>query len=223
MSLAAASASISAGDALVALAAAEGSAADPYLRSATLLAGRESRRNLADAIHLIALLHGSYPGVVDHAAGTMLGQHTRRWLEASVDAFGVERAWLARLQAAAGPIPSTPHANRTATVVLGQRHALETLARSERSGCALGTATMLLADWAAVRALLEVAGTRLGAEPGPSRMPDAGAIAAAVDAAVTSPGMQRAVQFGGQQLLLQHRGLWQLLAARQAARAEAEL
>jgi hypothetical protein len=36
-----------------------------------------------------------------------------------------------------------------------------------------------------------------------------------------SPSFERAMSFGAQQLLAQHRGLWDLLEARQAARAEA--
>jgi hypothetical protein len=35
-----------------------------------------------------------------------------------------------------------------------------------------------------------------------------------------SPAMERAISFGAQQILAQHRGLWDLLEARQLARGE---
>jgi len=40
---------------------------------------------------------------------------------------------------------------------------------------------------------------------------------AATDAA-TSPSVERAIAFGAQQMLVQHRGLWDLLEAREIAR-----
>ena len=60
----------------------------------------------------------------------------RAWLATATHAFAGERAYLARLAVAAGPVPSTPGAGDSDAAVLGQRHAIEMLAQSERNGCA---------------------------------------------------------------------------------------
>ena len=49
-------------------------------------------------------------------------------------------------------------------------------------------------------------------------LPDADETVAIVASAATSPGMERAIGFGAQQLFAQHRGLWSLLEARAEAR-----
>lgn len=214
---------VGAGAALFALVDADGSGAEPYLRSAELLAGRTAPRNFADFVHLLSLLHGAFPGVVDRVAGTPLAPAARRWVEAAVDGFAAERALLLRLQAAAGPIPSTPHADRAAGAVLGQRAALDILARSERTGCALGAAAALVLDWGTVRALLDHAADRLGVAPAALALPGRDALAVVLDAAAPTHGAERALLFGAEQLLVQHRSLWRLLRARRAARAEVEV
>jgi len=123
-----------------------------------------------------------------------------------------------RLTAAVGPIPSTPGAAETESTLLAQRHALEILARSERSGCALGAATALVSDWWPIRRLLDRAAARAGIEaPAPS-LPDEASIVAVVDSECASPAGGRALAFGAEQMLLQNRGLFDLLEARAAAR-----
>ena len=103
---------------------------------------------------------------------------------------------------------------------MAARHALETLATSERSGCALGAATALVGDWWPIRRLLDRAATRAGLEcPAPS-LPDENSVVEVIHLACDSPASERALRFGGEQLLLQHRGLFDLLEARAEARSE---
>ena len=100
------------------------------------------------------------------------------------------------------------------------RHALETLATSERNGCALGAATALVGDWWPIRRLLDRAATRAGIEcPAPS-LPDEGSIIEVIEQASDTVAAERALAFGGEQLLLQHRALFDLLEARADARAD---
>ena len=94
------------------------------------------------------------------------------WLNRASEAFERERLYLVRLTSAVGPLPSTPGAAETEASLVAARHALETLAMSERDGCALGAATALVGDWWPVRRLLDRAATRAGTEaPAPS-LPD---------------------------------------------------
>jgi hypothetical protein len=75
-------------------------------------------------------------------------------------------------------------------------------------------------DWSPVRAVLDAAGRRLGIELPPSRMDGETDLRAVADVAGEAPATERALLFGAQQLALQHRGLWDLLEARQQARFE---
>ena len=204
---------------LLARATAEGSAAHPYLSSEALLSGPDAARNLSDAVHFLCMLHGRHPGVVDHAASRSVETLERRWLDRAAVAFAAERAFLTRLAVAAGPIPSTPGAADSEAAVIGQRHAIEMLARSERNGCALGAAVALVIDWAGVRPVLDTAARRFGVTPPRSGLDDPESIARFADAAAARPAIERALMFGAEQIVLQHRGLWDLLEARQEARA----
>ena len=58
----------STGALLAAAVAARGSAAQGWSRSETLLRSPDSARNFADLLHFLCILHGRYPGIVDHAA-----------------------------------------------------------------------------------------------------------------------------------------------------------
>ena len=77
-------------DLLVSLVHAEGSATHPYPQATELTAGPEAMRNLADAAHYLCVLHGRFPGVIDHAAAktshpAALGpsaEERQRWLSA---------------------------------------------------------------------------------------------------------------------------------------------
>ena len=144
----------------------------------------------------------------------------RDWLLAASDAFERERLYLVRLTAAVGPLPSTPGSAETESVLGQQRHAIETLALSERRGCALGATTALIADWVAVRAVLDRAAARMSVDVPACVLPDDVAVAVVIQAAVEGVAAERALAFGGEQLLLQNRGLFDLLEARAEARGD---
>lgn len=212
---------ICAGGMIATLAQAEGSAAHSYVNGVELRSGRHATRNLADTVHYLCLLHGRYPGVVDYAANHTVQGEAREWLISAVDGFVRERSLLTKLTVAAGPLPSTPGQAESEAAAHGQRHALEMLAQSDRTGCALGAAIALVLDWSAVRGVLGVAAKRLGLEAPDAVLPDLESTSALAQlAASASPAVERAMTFGAQQILAQHRGLWDLLEARQIARGE---
>lgn len=212
---------VASGQSLVAaLVAAEGSASHRYTTSHDILAGKHSARNLADAVHYLCILHGRHPGVADFAAAHTINDEARGWLIDAVDGFIRERSFLTRLVVAVGPLPSTPGQAESEQAVNGQRHALEMLAQSDRNGCALGAAMALVLDWASIRSVLGAACRRFGVDAPPSILPSDVDTIALAQSVSTSPALERAISFGAQQILAQHRGLWDLLEARQAARGE---
>jgi hypothetical protein len=158
--------------------------------------------------------------VVELALGSAPPAPVRAWLENASSAFERERLYLVRLTSAVGPIPSTPGAAETEAALLAQRHALETLARSERSGCALGAATALVADWVALRPLLDKVAVRVGVDVPPCALPGEQSIANVLEAGASSVAAERAIRFGAEQLLLQQRALFDLLEARSEARED---
>ena len=203
---------------LLARLAEHGSVAHPCAANPVWMRAPGAARDLADMIHYLCVLHGRYPGLVDHAAARVVEPEARAWLTQATYAFAGERAYLARLAVAAGPVPSTPGAAGSDAAVLGQRHAMETLACSERRGCALGAAMALVLDWAAVRTCLDGAAARFGVDAPAYAAADRGAIAAVADLYADSAPVQRAMLFGAEQILVQHHGLWDLLEARREAR-----
>ncbi|WP_349238453.1 DUF6975 family protein [Sphingomonas faeni] len=208
----------SAWQALVQLAEADGSVAHPHYRS--LIAGGPAPRNLSDAVHALCSVHGDHPGMIADVLAHAVQPEARDWLTAAAAGFVDERTYLALLTAAVGPLPSTPGQAETESALVGERHALEMLARSERRGCATGAVAALLLDWSAIRRTLDVAAERFGlAVPAPTFPSDADT-QAMIAALGTSPGIQRAILFGAQQLFAQHRGLWSLLEARASARGD---
>jgi hypothetical protein len=201
---------------LATLADADGSARHPFIQA--ICAPGATTRDLADAIHLLCALHGRHPGVIDHALSHGPGPGAASWLEETAESFGAERALLAKLTAAAGPIPSTPGQAESEAAVTAQRHALDMLAQSDRAGCAVGAAIALVIDWRSIRGLLDAAAERAGVTVQPSRLPiDADTATLAVSLA-SDPAIERAMSFGAQQLLAQHRALWDLAEARKSAR-----
>ena len=200
--------------------AGEGCARHPHLNALLEASGPHSGRDLADAVHLLCSLHGRYPGLIEVALQRCPRGEARSWLERASEAFERERLYLVRLTAAVGPMPSTPGAAETESSLLAARHAMETLALSERDGCALGAATALVGDWWPVRRLLDRAASRAGTEaPAPS-LPDEASIVAVIGVAADGLAAGRALAFGGEQLLLQHRALFDLLEARAEARGD---
>lgn len=209
---------LSAGLKLAAAVAEQGSAAHPYALGPALAGDADAARNLSDFLHFLCALHGRFPGVVDHAAERASDAGARAWLAEAAEAFAGERLCLARLVAAAGPVPSTPGAADSDAVVRAQRHAIEMLARSEREGCPLGAAMAVALDWAVIRRGLDAAARRFGVEL-PAFSPfEPAAAAAMADRFAASPSAQRALLFGAEQILHQHYGLWDLLEARALAR-----
>jgi hypothetical protein len=198
----------------------EGSARHPHLSALLEAAGPHAARDMSDSVHLLCSLHGHYPGMIELALQRCPKGAVRDWLSRASDGFERERLYLVRLTSAVGPLPSTPGAAQTEASLVAARHALETLANSERDGCAIGAATALVGDWWPVRRLLDRAAARVGAEaPAPS-LPDEASIVAIVDHAAQNPAAARALAFGGEQLLLQHRALLDLLEARASARGD---
>jgi hypothetical protein len=211
---------VSVAEAQLARVTGEGCARHPHLNSLLEATGPYSGRDMADAVHLLCSLHGRYPGLIEIALQRCPKGETRDWLARASDAFERERLYVVRLTSAVGPLPSTPGAAETETSLVAARHALETLAASERNGCALGAATALVGDWWPIRRLLDRAASRIGTEsPAPS-LPDEASVIEVIQRGTDAPASARALAFGGEQLLLQHRALFDLLEARAEARGD---
>jgi hypothetical protein len=206
-------------DLLFGLAGSEGSAGHPHV--AALCLPGANQRDLADAIHALGMLHGRHPGVIDYAAERNPRRVAPEWLAAAAEGFARERGLLAKLVVASGPLPSTPGQAESEAAVTNQRHALGMLAQSDRVGCALGAALAFVLDWRAVRGVLDAASRRLSVPAPAMTLPlDEETRAVALNLA-GEPAVERALAFGAQQVLVQHRGLWDLLETRAAARREA--
>ncbi|HEX6741051.1 MAG TPA: hypothetical protein VF079_04560 [Sphingomicrobium sp.] len=200
--------------------AGDGCARHPHLNALLEASGPHTGRDLSDAVHLLCSLHGRYPGLIEVALQRCPAGSTRDWLSHAAEAFERERLYLVRLTSAVGPLPSTPGAAETEASLVAARHALETLALSERKGCALGAATALVGDWWPVRRLLDRAAARAGLQcPAPS-LPDEASVVEVINGSSDGAASDRALGFGGEQLLLQHRALFDLLEARAEARGD---
>lgn len=208
----------SAWDLVVRLAEADGSASHPHLRRMTQ--GGPSQRNLSDAVHAICAVHGDHPGMAEDALNHGAQPDAHDWLLDVGEGFAGERAYLTQVLAAVGPLPSTPGQSETASALIGERHTLEMLARSDRAGCATGAIAALLHDWTQIRRVVDSAALRFGVDVSRSALPPESEIAAAVAALGDTPARERAIAFGAQQLFAQHRGLWSLLEARASARGD---
>lgn len=206
--------------AIDALATNDGTGAHPYVQSGKLIQGRGATRNLADAVHFFGLLHGRSPGLVDHASARATSPEERHWFEQAVTAFGRERAYLSSLGVGAGPMPSTAGQQQCESTALAQGHAIDMLGRSERAGCALGAAIALALDWRAIRAVLDSAAARLDVTARPAALPDLHETIALITSYAGSQSVERAMLFGAQQLLAQHRGMWDLLSTRESVRED---
>ena len=196
-----------------------GSFAHSYATGDQLLRGPKSNRNLSDAVIFLCNLHGRTPGVVAHAAARATDRATRLWLEDVLELFAPERNLVARLSVEAGGAPSPFGATRAEATLLAQRHTLDMLAQSERNGCGLGAALALIADWSTIRFILNTAAGRFRLPVPPCRLPEERSIIDAAGELATSAAMERAMLFGAEQLLLQHKGLWDVLEARAHARS----
>jgi hypothetical protein len=205
-------------DALVDLGETDGSAAHPYYRR--LIAGGPGQRNLSDAVHALCAVHGDHPGMIADVLARTAQPEAQDWLTAAAAGFVDERAYLANLTAAVGPMPSTPGQAESESALVNERHTLDMLARSERRGCAPGAAAALLHDWRAIRRMLDIAANLFGVEAPEPTFPSEAETAAVIADLGTLPATQRAILFGAQQVFAQHRGLWSLLEARASARGD---
>ncbi len=201
---------------MAAIVAVEGSARHAHLRY--LLGPQPSRRDLADAVHALCLIHGTRPGPVDMAVAQRAQPEADSWLTAVAAGFAGERAALVRLAAVVGPLPSTPGQAAFEAAVTGVGHALSTLATSSRTGCATGAVAALVGDWQAMRAILVAAAIDCGIALPDAILPPGAVTAAAITALGKNAAAERAMAFGARQLLAQHHGLWTLMQARAAAR-----
>lgn len=210
---------VSVAEAQLARVAGSGCARHPHLNALLEASGPYASSDLTDAVHLLCSLHGRYPGLIEIASQRGASVEAKSWLERAAEGFERERLYVVRLTSAVGPLPSTPGAAETETSLVAARHALETLATSERKGCALGAATSLVGDWWPIRRVLDRAAARVGLEcPAPS-LPDESSIIEVIHRVSETTSTERALGFGAEQLLLQHRGLFDLLEARAAARS----
>ncbi len=201
---------------ILAMVAADGTASAPHARA--LMQQTATLRDIADAVHALCVIHGAFPGIVEHARTANVDPLACDWLDHAAVAISGERALLVRLTAAVGPLPSTPGQAASQAAILTQRNALEMLARSTRAGCATGTALAFVLDWAAVRGVLDGCARRMALPAGAPFAEIATQAIAMLRAVEASTSVERAMAFGAQQMLAQHRGLWQLLEARAVAR-----
>lgn len=211
---------VSAAEAHLARVAGDGCAWHPHLAALAEQSGPHSSRDLTDAVHLLCSMHGNHPGLIEQALALADSRPSQQWLGTAAEGFERERLYLVRLTAAVGPIPSTPGAAQTEATLIAQRHALEILATSERHGSALGAATALVSDWVTIRRVLDRAAARAGIEAPVLSLPDDQSIFTVINAECDTPASERALAFGGEQLLLQNRGLFDLLEARSSARGD---
>ena len=210
----------SAGEAQFARVGSGGCARHPHVLALIEASGPHVGRDLSDAVHILCSLHGRHPGVIELALTHCFDEAAKPWLARAAEGFERERLHLVRLTAAVGPLPSTPGAAETEASLLAQRHAIETLAASERRGCALGAATALVCDWWPIRRVLDRAAARVGLECPAPALPDETSVFEAIEALSGNIATQRAIAFGGEQMLLQHRALFDLLEARASARGD---
>src|SRR3954462_13131672 len=188
--------SVSVAETQLARVASEGCGRHSYLNSLLEASGRHAGRDLADAVHLLCSLHGRYPGLIEIALQRCPKGPVQDWLSRASEGFERERLYLVRLTSAVGPLPSTPGSAETESSLVAARHALETLAMSERNGCALGAATALVGDWWPVRRLLARAETRVGTEsPAPS-LPDEACGVEIINSGAEAPASPRTLAFG---------------------------
>ena len=196
----------------------EGTGAHPHIRGGKLTSGPNAMRNLADAVHFLCILHGRFPAIIEYAARVGAEPSSMRWLNDAAEAFANERRFLSQMAVALGPVPSTAGQARSETAVAAQCRALDMLAQSERRGCALGAAITLTLEWRTIRVLLDIAAERLDLAPMACQLPDLRLTARTADVAATNPAIERAMMFGAEQLLIQHRSLWDLMSARASSR-----
>ncbi len=208
---------VSAGD-LKATVESTGSRAMPLWQTAHGDLSRLSPADISDLAHFLMILHGRHPGVIDHAATRTIEDSVREWLIAAMEGFATERAFITKLTVVAGPIQGISSGDDSSVAIHNHGRALELLARSDRRGCALGAAMALVIDWWAIRELLNAIAWRMDTDAKDCTLPSAEETGALAQRLVADRMLGRSIAFGSDQLLIQHRGFWDLLAARRQAR-----
>lgn len=197
-----------------------GSMAHPYFKQ-LLEAPREAvASDLADIAHFFCLLHGRHPGMIDHAIGHSADPDMRAWLNIAGDAFTGERTFLTKLTVAAGPIVTTIGQDQCNNTVTGVRGSLEMLSQSDRIGCAFGASCALAIDWLNIRKILDHIALRVGMESRPTQLPNVDTTLKTIEHFAGQNLTVRAIAFGADQMLTQHRAIWDLLQARRDNRSE---
>ncbi len=162
-----------------------GSAGHPHVQS--LLLPQVLLHDLTDAVHAVCAVHGNHPCMIDYAMARGIELDTLPWLIGSSNAFSHERAFLAHLTSAAGPLPSTPGQAQTDAALTQLRQTLEMLANSDGGAAPRGgvradprlaldppdpvaggnALRRVHAPQHAARAVARLRGRRIGHRPGP--------------------------------------------------------
>jgi len=195
-----------------------GTASTAYFQSAMTDLAALDNADLADIVHFLCILHGRYPGVVDNASTKSVDDIARQWFVQAIEAFSAERAYITRLAVVVGPMMGVGGVEESDATILGQRKALDMLSQSDRKGCALGASLSLALDWLAIRDLLDKISVQLDVEPRKPILPEISVSTDLYDEACADPLVARAANFGCDQILAQHRGLWSILESRHHAR-----
>src|SRR3546814_10720453 len=103
------------------------------------------------------------------------------------------------------PVPSTQGQAQCEAAVTAQRKALDMLAESDRHGCALGASIALTLDWRTIRVLLDISALRLDLVPPTCTLPDLPGTARLAATVADTPAIERAMLFGAQQPVTQHK------------------
>ena len=172
---------------------------------------------VADAVHLLAILHGEIPSLID-----LVTEHHpahERLLAPAAATFQGDRAWLTALAVATGTRVDLAGLSETETLVRELRAAMLILARSKRDGCALGAILAFLNDWPPLRTALDEAGARAFADrwiAAEGDWPDEplAEISGIAERGFDNTVSARAIAFGAQQFASLHHQLLDLFAAR---------
>lgn len=198
-----------------------GARARTWVRRLATATEREAGLDLADTVHSLCVLYARAAGLIDSASLRVNVAEERDFLVHALTSWEAERAVLAQLAVAVGPLPSTPGQTEDHTAILAQAEALAVLATSERDGVSLGSAAALVVDWHGVRPLLNRAAERFGARIKRCSLPTEAETLAVLAGQSDDPPMARAIGFGARQLLRQHDALIDRLEARAERRAAA--
>ena len=215
--------SASVAEAQLARVAGDGCARHPYLAMhCWRLPDRTSGRDLADAVHLLCSLHGRYPGLIELALADCVRRDPPR--------TGSSRASRSVRARAALPRPGDLRRRPAAKHAGRRRDRIEPVRGAPRARNARAIPNARAARWARRPRWSATGGRSAGCStaprpapglecPAPS-LPDEASVVGVIGGACDDSASDRALAFGGEQLLLQHRALFDLLEARAEARGD---